>query len=190
MSSPNTSFLSAVNERNTLSTDFDNNRCGNTQGQGDSTYYFHDHCNVAKFNPSMNEHSNNASLNLGDFASFVHSQNLLQSRGGTYNTIDRASFHVEQNLPTDYNSNSFDKNIFETECQRYNLDMDIASRREPNNYRKINEKFVNFDIDPIPLANGQVSIFEGVTKRKHSLANHSYIDFSGVEDEKVTNSST
>jgi len=186
MSSPNTSFLSAVNERNTLSGDFDNNWFGNRRSQGVSTYYFHDHCDVAKFNPSMNEHSNNASLTLSDF---VHSQNLLQTRDINHDTIDRDSFQAYQHLPTDYKSNSFDKNIFETECQRCNLDMDNVSRPITKNYRKINEKFVNFDIDPIPVANDQVSILEGATKRKHSLANHSYIDFSRVEDEKVTNSS-
>jgi len=218
MSSPNTSILESFNEKVTLNSDFDNNRCGNTRSQGVLTSIFHDHCNVANeysnntpfvysqnlAKPRISTHSTidparsqvdqnlptNFKSNYFDFASFVHSQNLLQSRGRIHNTIDRASFHVEQDEPTDYNSNSFDKNIFETECQRINLDMDIASRPVPDDHRKINEKFVNFDIDPIPLANDQVSIFEGVTKRKHSLANHSYIDFSGVEDEKVTNSST
>ena len=51
------------------------------------------------------------------------------------------------------------------------------------------EKLVYFDIDPIPEADDHVSTLETSTKRKHSPANHSCIDFSRVEDEKVDESS-
>ncbi len=68
--------------------------------------------------------------------------------------------------------------------------MDNASRPEPDGYPKINEKLEYFDFDPIPVADDQVSTLETSTKRKHSLANHSYIDFSRVEDEKANESSS
>jgi len=179
MSYPFTPFHRSVNERNILECDLDNNNSwfGNRQNHGYS--FFQEHCDVAKFTPPTSGYSNNASFN---FASFARSQNIAKPRDDTLNTIDLSNFQLDRHLPTD-------KNILETECHGINLNMNTDPIPVPDDYQEVNDEIIDLDIDHIVLPyDNKVSSLTKSTKRKHSLANHSYIDFSRVEDEKVVDS--
>ena len=123
-----------------------------------------------------NEHSNNNNISF-NLKNFAISRIIIH---------DPVSFQVDQNIPTDFKFNSSGKHIFVSECQRFGLDRDDASFPVPNNDRTMNDKLGN----PISVADDQVSNLKTFTKKKYLLANHSYIDFSRVEDEKITNSSS
>jgi len=178
MSNPFTPYHSSVNERNTREFDLDNNWFGIRRRQGN--HIFEEHYGVAKFTPPTSGYSNNSSLNS---ASFVHPQDIAEPRDDTHNTIEPANFQVDQHLPTYFQSSRFDENIFEAECHGISHNMNFDPIPVPDNYQKINDELIDY----VPYVD-QVSNFEKSTKRNYSLANHSYIDFSRVEDETVMHS--
>ena len=177
-----TSFLRPVNERDTLGCDLDNSWFGNKQSQGVLSNIYQEHCDVAKNTTSMSGYPNNAPICV---TSYTQPQSLVEPLIDTDNTMDPTSFQGDGRFQTGFKSNCFDKNVFDTECPSISLSMNIDPIPVPNDVRMINNKVLSFDINPIPVPDDQVYILETSTTRKHSLANHSYIDFSRVEDEKV-----
>ena len=184
MSSPFTPFHSSFNERNTRNFDLDINWFGNRLSQGYNINQ--EHCDATQFTQPTSGYSNNTSHNID---SVVHSQYIAEPRDESHNTIEPANYQVDQHVPTNFQSNRFDKHIFEGMYHGNSHDSNFDPIPLPDDYQEINNELIELDFDHIVGPHDdQVFDFEKSTKRKHSLANHSYIDFSRVEDEKVMHS--
>ena len=128
-----------------------------------------------------NEHINNNHNHNISFRVDPHPQNFAVSHIIIH---DPVNYHVEQTLPKS------NEKIYVSECPRFDYDgRDHASVPVPvANHKDCtrNDKLANH----ISAADDHVSNLDTFSKRKHSLANHSYIDFSSVEDEKIRHSSS